>query len=288
MPQVIILSSGTPAPSVSRWGSSFVVEICGEWMMFDCGPATTYKLYKMGLKSTQIDKLFFTHHHSDHDADYPTFLLTRFHMSIGVENDLQVYGPVLTKQLTQRLLGENTGAFWHDIVARTNHPISLEFYQNRGGKLPRKPPVIHATDIGPGKIISGENWEMTAARVEHVQPYLDSLAYRIDSDEGSIVFSGDTKPCEALTSLATNADMLIMECIKTNEQSKGTASANSETDTIGAGKTATDAGVKKLVLCHQAPELDQPTLKAQAIKEVRSEFKGPIVWGEEMFKIPWE
>ena len=42
MPRVIVLGSGTPAPSPVRWGTSFLVEIGEEWLMFDCGPAATY------------------------------------------------------------------------------------------------------------------------------------------------------------------------------------------------------------------------------------------------------
>ena len=110
-------------------------------------------------------------------------------MSIGKENELKVYGPELTEQLTERIMGKDTGAYWHDIVARTNHPLSLYAYESRGGTPPRKPPKIHARDVTPGTVATGKHWEISSARVEHVQPYLDSLAYRIDSDEGSIVLS---------------------------------------------------------------------------------------------------
>ncbi len=43
--------------------------------MFYCGPAATHKLVKAGLYPTQVDNLFFTHHHFDHNIDYPCFLL---------------------------------------------------------------------------------------------------------------------------------------------------------------------------------------------------------------------
>ena len=287
MPRVIVLGSGTPTPSVARWGSSFLVQIGGEWLMFDCGPAATYKLYKAGHQVTQVDHLFFTHHHSDHDADYPCFLLTRFDMSIGKENELRVYGPPPTERLTERLLGEDVGAYWHDIVARTNHPLSLWAHQERGGTLPRRPPVIHARDVGPGTVATGDHWEITAARVEHVQPYLDSLAYRIDSDEGSIVFSGDTRPCKSLTDLATGADLLVMECIRLDQDMAGTASGDAESSTFGAAQTAKDAGVKKLVLTHQALSLEGPASMVQAIGEVRSIYTGPMIWGEELLEVPW-
>ncbi len=287
MPRVIVLGSGTPAPSPLRWGSSFLVQVGGEWMMFDCGFAATYKMYHAGFKATDVDHLFFTHHHSDHDADYPAFLLTRFDMSIGKENEIRVYGPTLTEQITERIIGEGVGAFWHDIVARTNHPLSLGAYTRRGGVLPRRPPVIHAKDVGPGKVATGKDWEITAARVEHVQPYLDSLAYRIDSDEGSIVFSGDTRPCDSLTELAKDVDLLVMECIRLKDDPAHEVAGDYETSTVGAGQTATDAGAKKMLLVHQSLSLEEPEAHTQAIGEVRSAYDGPTIWADEMTEVPW-
>ena len=287
MPRVFVLCSGTPAPSNLRWGSSYLIEVGGEWLMFDCGPAATYKMYSMGFKATEVDHLFFTHHHSDHDADYPCFLLTRFDQSIGKENPLNVYGPTLTEQLTERLMGEGVGAFWHDVVARTNHPLSVGAHRFRGGTLPRKPPVIRARDVQPGTVATGKHWEITAARVEHVQPYLDSLAYRIDTDEGSIVFSGDTRPCQALTDLATGADLLMMECIRLHDDPFKEVAADYETDTYGAGQTARDAGVKKMLLVHQSLPLEDPVAHTQAIAEVKQFYQGPVVWANEMMEVPW-
>ncbi len=76
MARVYILGAGTPTPTPARFGSSYVVQIGDEYLMFDCGPAATHKLVQAGLRPTQIDYLFFTHHHFDHDVDYPCFLLT--------------------------------------------------------------------------------------------------------------------------------------------------------------------------------------------------------------------
>ncbi|HAG55891.1 MAG TPA: hypothetical protein DCL17_05745, partial [Dehalococcoidia bacterium] len=175
-----------------------------------------------------------------------------------------------------------------DIVARTQHPLSVAAFVERGGVPPRKPPKIHARDIKPGTVATGKNWEITAAPVDHVQPYLDSLAYRIDSDEGSIVFSGDTRPCKSLTDLATGADLLVMECIKVDEDMiPGSPSYETETGTFGAAQTAVDAGVKRLALVHQQAKMEEPVRKAQAIYEVKSLYDGPVVWGEQLLEIPW-
>ena len=254
-----------------------------EWFMFDCGPAATYKLIKSKISPLDISNLFFTHHHSDHDADYACFLLTRFDQSIGKEKELNVYGPPPTKELTDKLIGENDGAYWHDFVARTNHPLSLWAYQERGGKLPRRIPKVNSYNIKPGIVSSGKDWEITSARVEHVQPYLDSLAYRVDYSEGSIVFSGDTKPCKALVDLSVNADVLVMECIRLESEMKGNATSLSETSALQAGKMAEEANVKLLVLTHQAHYLD--SVKDDVLKEVKMNYKGKLIWADELMTV---
>lgn len=127
MARVHILGAGTPTPTPTRFGSAYAVEVGGEHLMFDCGPAATWKLVKMGIRPTQVDYLFFTHHHFDHDVDYPCFLLCRWDQSVGTENPLRVYGPTLTELITERLLGEQ-GAFAHDWQARVNAPLSQRVY----------------------------------------------------------------------------------------------------------------------------------------------------------------
>ena len=147
--KLYILGAGTPTPTASRFGSAYVLDIDGEKIMFDCGPAATHKLVKSGLWPTEIDYLFFTHHHFDHDIDYPCFLLCRWDQSIGKENMLNVFGPNLTEKITNEVVGED-GAFSHDWKARVYHPVSQKVYVNRGGTLPRKPPKVNANDINPG------------------------------------------------------------------------------------------------------------------------------------------
>ena len=274
-----ILCSGTPTPSEIRWGSAYALKMGDEWFMFDCGPAATYKLIKSGITPLDISHLFFTHHHSDHDADYACFLLSRFDMSIGKEPNLKVYGPPPTQALTEKLIGEKEGAYWHDFVARTNHPLSLWAYQNRGGTLPRKIPQVHAKDIEPNELITGPDWTIECSRVEHVQPYLDSLAYRVNTDNGSIVFSGDTRPCQSLVKLAKGSDVLVMECIRLEKEMVGNATALSESSALAAGKIANETEVKMLVLTHQAHYLDES--KKEVIEEVQKNYKGRIEWADE-------
>lgn len=286
-PRSIILGSGTPIPDTKRWGSSFVVDVGDSWMMFDCGFGATHKLYQAQIASTEIDSVFFTHHHSDHVADYPALLLSRFDMATGHENPLKVYGPNNTVQLTQRLIGPGQGAFWPDIVARTNHPLSLGAYKRRGGVLPRRPPQVETSDLEAGAVVKGPSWSVRTAEVEHVQPYLDSLAYRLETDQGLIVFAGDTRPCDSLTELAAGADMLFMACVRLSDDMRedpayGAALSGSRE----AAMTAEAAGVKHLVLVHQHPAMNAAEQKDRALREVSNLYSGRVSWGVDGLDIP--
>src|SRR5919106_4848337 len=235
MAEIFTLGAGTPTPTAARFGSSHVLRLADEPLMFDCGPATTHKLVQAGLFPTQVDYLFFTHHHFDHDIDYPCFLLCRWDQSIGRENQLRVFGPTLTEKITDGILGED-GLFSHDWKARVNHPLSQQVFVNRGGTLPRSPPSVIAKDVEPGLVHSGRDWEVISAPAEHVQPFLDSLAYRVNSPAGSVVLTGDTQPCRSVIDLARGAEMLLCMCWDDQERMTQSGENFGQCGTSGAAE----------------------------------------------------
>ena len=284
MARIHILGAGTPTPTAERFGSSFVAEVGGEKIMVDCGPAATHKLVQAGLWPTEIDYVFFTHHHFDHDVDFPCFLLCRWDQSIGKENTLQVFGPTLTEHLTYGIISED-GVFAHDWKARVSHPASQQVHMNRGGTLPRKPPEVLAKDVGPGKLFSGSDWEMTGAPAVHAQPWLDSIAYRIDSPEGSIVFTGDTEPCDSVLDLARDADMMLCMCWDDQDVMDENGEASRQCGTKDAARMAQQAGVKKLVLVHVGPNLSQQPVMEKGIDDVKAIYDGEVVFSEELMAV---
>ena len=285
MSRLFILGSGGPSPTPDRYGSSYVLALGDEHLMFDCGPATTYKMVRMGMTPMQIDHLFFTHHHFDHDVDYPCFLLTRWDSGADQEKLLHVYGPTLTERLTERILDEKTGAFAHDWIARINHPLSLGAYTSRGGVLPRKPPVVDARDVKPGAVTRGKDWDVVSAPAEHVQPWLDSLAYRVNSSEGTFVFTGDTRPCDSVAELAKGADVLVVVCVHIQEEIADTPESEYMCGTTGAGQLAQEAGAKKLVLVHNT-RIGHHGPMERAIADVAKVYDGEIIMGEELTEVP--
>ena len=280
--RVYVLGAGTPTPTPARFGSAFAMRIGDETLMLDCGPAATHKLVKAGLWPTDVDYLFFTHHHFDHDIDYPCFLLCRWDQSVGSENTLQVFGPTLTERITRGILDENEGVFAHDWKARVGHPLSQRIHVNRGGTLPRKPPSVIAMDVAPGPVFSGVDWRVTAAPAEHVQPFLDSLAYRFDTPAGSVVFTGDTQPCESVTRLAKDADLMLCMCWDDQEVMDADGESPGQCGTLGAARMAQAAGVKRLALVHIGPHLSQPGAREKGIGDVRQIYDGELLFTDEL------
>jgi ribonuclease Z len=278
--RIHVLGSGTPTPTPERFGSAFAVEVGEQVLMIDCGPAATWKLVKAGLSPTVVSDVFFTHHHFDHDVDYPCFLLTRWDQSTH-ENPLHVYGPRPTERLTEQLIGPD-GAFAHDYNARINWPVSQRVFENRGGVLPRTPPVVHPHDIDAGYTHESGEWTMHTAHAQHVQPYLDSIAYRLDTAEGSVVFTGDTEPCESVRDLAQGADVMLCMAWDTTAEMVATGEADGACGSEGAARMAADAGVEKLVLVHTGPRISDPRHVGEAMAEVKRTFDGDVVFAEEI------
>lgn len=281
-----LLGTGIPTPTPARFGTSYVLATGGAHLMFDCGPAATHKLVKAGLWPTQIGDLFFTHHHFDHNADYACFLLCRWDQSSGREQEpLSVWGPPPTQWITERLVGEE-GAFRDDWRARVGAPVSQSTHANRGGVLPRPKPVYDVHDVGPGKVTEGEGWAVTAAPAHHVEPWLTSLAYRVDTPQGSIVFTGDTGRCETVDELACGADVLVVNCWDRQDAMEANGEAPGQTGTRDSAAMASAAGVKRLILTHTGPRLCGPGARERTVTEVAQGYDGEIIFGEELMSLP--
>ena len=142
--------------------------------------------------------------------------------------------------------------------------------------------MVIAKDIGPGKVFSGKDWEVTAAPAEHVQPFQDSLAYRVDTPDGSVVFTGDTQPCDSVAELAKDADVMLCMCWDDQEIMDADGESPGQCGTIGAAQLAEKAGVKKLVLVHVGPHLSQHGPMEKGIGDVREHYSGQLLFAEEL------
>jgi ribonuclease Z len=282
--KVTLLGAGVPTPTPRRFGSAYLLDVAGRSLLVDCGPATTYKLALAERSAAEVSLLLFTHHHFDHNADYPCFVLTRWDQDV-TQTPLRVYGPTPTAELTRTLFEAPDGAWVCDWNARIEHPGSQRVFVNRGGALPRLPPCIDAVDIDATFVLEEERFSVRAADTVHAQPHLESVAYRIDSDRASIVFTGDTEPVDSVVELARGADMLICMCWDTDAAMEADGLSGGMTGTPSAATLAARADVDTLVLTHIGPHLDSPSVREEALREAAAVFERRIVFGEELMTL---
>ena len=276
-----VVGSGCPQPTPERYGSAFILEVGVDFVMVDCGPATTFKMAQMGIASTQVGRVFLTHHHFDHNADLPCFALTRWDQSTGAEPPLKIYGPPPTRNFVERLLGKE-GAFFDDWNSRIEHPTSQQIHKQRGGGLPRPAPAIETEDVGPGKVAESDLWAATAARVHHVEPWLESLAYRFETDEGSVLFAGDCGDCAELRQIARGVDTLVIACTHFGPSETNAAIVDVITGTPEVAEIAQESGARRVVLTHASPNFSRPQTKERAIAEVARASSGDVLFPEEL------
>ena len=282
--QLHIIGSGCPHPTPQWYGSSFLLDTGTDSVMIDCGPATTYKMTRMGFPTGQVAHLFLTHHHFDHNADFPCFALTRWDQSTSPEPPLRVYGPPPTAAFVDRLLGEK-GAFVDDWKARVEHPVSQNLHKGRGGDLPRPAPAIEAKDVGPGPVAETDSWAATAARVHHVDPWLESLAFRFDTDRGSILFAGDCGDCPELRAIAEGVQTLVLGCTHLGGSKMESTIAYVCTGTREAAEIAAETGARRVILTHVSPAFCKPGMKERAIAAVARGYTGEVLLPDELTSV---
>ena len=261
-----ILGNGGPRPSRlgERYGCSMILDLGEERIMIDCGPGTTYKMARMGMQPTQINTVFLTHHHSDHIVDFPCFALLRLDLDPGDLSPLSVFGPPPTVEFVDRLFGE-AGAFFPDMVARRDHPVSHHGHVQRGGRLPRPGMKVIASNLESGAVVEGMGWKATAVQVPHVEPYLTTLAYRIDTDGGSVLFLCDAADCAELRQLARGVDTFVtglsMRNFKGNDKGTSHPVRGVSADISEVVDIATEAEIPSIVVIHCGSSRDDVSAK---------------------------
>ena len=284
---VTLLGTGTPAPSLERQSSGYLIEVGSDLIVWDHGPGAHQRLLESGHRTIDVTHAFFTHLHYDHCMDYGRLVLQRWDQGAGRIADLNVYGPPPIARMTEQLFGAE-GIYGPDIRARVEHRSSLDVFEARGGTLPRRRPAPRVTEIHAGSVINGANgagWKITVGHAQHVQPYLECLAFRIDTKEGSICYTGDSGPSDSIVELAKGCDLLI----HMNHYFSGTEPSPAYRAACGNHRDnaiiAKRAGVKTLVLTHLLAQIDQPAIREQIVHEIQNVFEGKVIWGEDLMKL---
>lgn len=282
--KITLLGTGTPAPSLTRQSSGYLVQVGDELIVMDHGPGAHHRLIESGHRATDVSHAFFSHVHYDHCLDYARLVLQRWDMGADRIPDLEVYGPTPIARMTTQLFGED-GVYGPDIHARVEHQSSIDVFQARGGTPPRRRPAPRVREIHAGDIVRSKAWTVTVGHASHVQPQLECLAFRLDADDGSVCYSGDSGMCEEIVELARGCDVLI----HMNHHFTGTEPSASYRAACGNHRDnaliAKKAGVKTLVLTHLLAQIDRPGVREQIVHEIQREFSGTVIWGEDLMEL---
>jgi len=253
--KLILLGSGAVRCDLERWGPGQVVEVAGERLLFDCGRGATMRMQQAGIPWHAIRRVFFTHHHFDHNCDFAYFFLTGW--VLGRDFPLEVFGPRGTRQFCDGLLRT---VYADDIRSRQGHPQ----YCEHGSEC-----VAHDV-LEDAWTFQCEGCRIRAVHTIHKSPVLDNLAYRVEAEGKSIVVAGDNVLCESLMKLAEGCDLLVHECTFPTERLLRAKWDAFHTPPRELGRWAKERGVKRLLLKHFA--VQKGVAVEPMVAEVRETF----------------
>ncbi len=253
-------------PTKERNLSSLVIQRDNEILMFDCGEGTQkqFMLSKIGYNKPM--RIFITHMHGDHVLGLPGLLMT---MSLqGRTRQMEVYGPptinefvdAITRIIRPRIEfplsirevkeGEiyDEGSYSMS-AALVDHTITCIAYAMVESDKPGKFKPERAREL---KVVEGPLWkklqrgEAVDVDGKVVKPGDVMSALR---PGWKIVYSIDTRPCDAVVKLAENADLLIHDSTF-DDSMEEKAGMYGHSTARQAAEVAKKADARRLLLTH--------------------------------------
>ncbi len=249
--EITVVGSGTVVPRLARRQSCVAVEADGETYVFDLGSGAVRGMVRAGLDPFGVDRVFFTHFHPDHTVDVvPLMFAFVYGAEQQREKPLYLYGP------------EPFRAFFGGITAVWGEWMLGE-YPTEISELP------HTCSSPLDFPDFGLRWASAKHRPE-------SIAYRLEGENGAFVYTGDTEYAETVVELARGAHTLLIECSFPDDMP-----VPGHLTPSGVARTAREAGVGRVVLTHVYPRADALDLVA----EVGRGYEGEVLMAEDGMKV---
>jgi ribonuclease BN (tRNA processing enzyme) len=232
--ELVVLGSGTVAPSRDRTAPAYWVRAGGVRLLLDCGAGTLHRAAAFGIPWHTVTHVALTHFHPDHWGELPMLL---FALRYGIEParsaPLAVIGPRgLRTRLT--LLAGALG----DWVLDPGYPCDIQEIAPGA-----------ATDLGGGTTLE-------TCKTPHTS---ESLAYAVRAGDRRLVYTGDTGVSDELARWARSADLLLAECSLPEDRP-----LDIHLTPRRAGALARAAQARHLVLTHFYPPVEGTDPAGQA------------------------
>jgi ribonuclease BN (tRNA processing enzyme) len=267
---VLLGSKGGPALRPGGpWPSSSLLEIGGRTIVVDCGLGVTRGLVDAGVSLKALDLIFITHLHSDHVLELGPLLHTAW--TAGLATLVSVFGP------------PGTGHYWRRFCQAMEFDIEIRI-ADEGRPDIRE--LVSIVEFGEGQVVEQRGLKVSALRVDH-PPVTDCFALRFEHGGKSVVFSADTAFFPPLADFAEGADILVHEAMLEEGIERLVARTGngarlkehllaSHSFAEEAGRIASEAGVRRLVLNHLIPADDAGIGEADWIAAVRKTWAGDL------------
>ena len=266
MLRITFLGTGGSLPTRNRNPSAVMVNREGELILFDCGEGTQQQMMRAKTGMMSLSSIFVSHFHADHFLGIPGLIQT---MSfLGRKEPLTIYGPEGTKEFTElfKALGYfNLKYEIRGVKLSPGDTVEGESYVIRALKTEHSIPSLGyalVENSRPGRFNREKAVELGVppgplfAKLQRGNPVeVDGRFVRPEEVMGAprpgrtIVYTGDTRPCEAVLEASRDADLLIHDGSFADEMADWAKESMHST----AGEVATlakEAGVRKLVLTH--------------------------------------
>ena len=195
MLEIVFIGTGDAFGSGGRRNSAILVRSPGHTLMLDCGPTTLLGLKDLGIDPREIDAIALSHFHGDHASGVPFMLLDYLYESKR-ERPLDIFGPEGTRERVERM----TCVFGYD--------TGLE-----------RPYELRYCEFTAGQTVASAGYQLTPLDAYH-HPETKPHMLRVESDDRTILFSGDTGWTEALPEQVGDVNLFICECTMVEEEFK--------------------------------------------------------------------
>ena len=308
---VLLGTAGAPLPVAGRGGISSALIVDERVFVIDCGRGSPSAFAAAGLDFSRLEAVFLTHLHADHVGDLPGMLLYPWGVRVGANGPLapiRVYGPsrpepvpsgdaIFHRETT--IHPERPAPSSADLVesilagyAYHLNVMPLDAHMPDAGALVRGIDIrlpVRTEGVAQVPVVVFEDSvvRITAVAVTHGRA-VPALAYRFDTADGSIVFSGDTTVNDDLIALAQEADILVHQVADLGYLERhGTGSAELarmaalHTDVTEVGGVAERARARELILSHYLPADPEAITDADWAKRAGQGFGGKTTAGRD-------